>query len=101
MDPSQVIVRPIVSEKSYVLAEIDQYTFRVHDEAHKTADPPGGRGRSFDVDGARACVRSRQEPSPSAAASTRAAPARGRRPIVQLAPGDTIPHLPGPGGGID
>ena len=36
MDPSQVIIRPVVSEKSYVLATADKYTFRVHSDAHKT-----------------------------------------------------------------
>ncbi len=36
MDPSQVIIRPVVSEKSYVLASADKYTFRVHPDAHKT-----------------------------------------------------------------
>ena len=36
MDPSQVIIRPVVSEKSYVLATAEKYTFRVHDKAHKT-----------------------------------------------------------------
>ena len=36
MDASQVIIRPVVSEKSFVLAEIGKYTFRVHPDAHKT-----------------------------------------------------------------
>ena len=36
MDASQVIIRPVVSEKSYVLAGFDKYTFRVHPDAHKT-----------------------------------------------------------------
>ena len=36
MDASQVIIRPVVSEKSYVLAAADKYTFRVHPRAHKT-----------------------------------------------------------------
>ncbi|MGH2910611.1 MAG: 50S ribosomal protein L23 [Solirubrobacteraceae bacterium] len=36
MDASQVIIRPVVSEKSFVLAEAGKYTFRVHDKAHKT-----------------------------------------------------------------
>jgi large subunit ribosomal protein L23 len=36
MHPSQVIIRPVVSEKSYVLAANDKYTFRVHPDAHKT-----------------------------------------------------------------
>jgi large subunit ribosomal protein L23 len=36
MDATQVIIRPVVSEKSYVLAAVDKYTFRVHPSAHKT-----------------------------------------------------------------
>lgn len=36
MDVTQVIIKPIVSEKSFVLAEAGRYTFRVHPEAHKT-----------------------------------------------------------------
>ncbi|HVL96112.1 MAG TPA: 50S ribosomal protein L23 [Solirubrobacteraceae bacterium] len=36
MDPTQIIIRPIVSEKTYVLATAGKYTFRVHDDAHKT-----------------------------------------------------------------
>jgi large subunit ribosomal protein L23 len=36
MDHSQVIIRPVVSEKSYVLAAAGKYTFRVHADAHKT-----------------------------------------------------------------
>ncbi|HTR72230.1 MAG TPA: 50S ribosomal protein L23, partial [Solirubrobacteraceae bacterium] len=36
MDASQVVIRPVVSEKSYVLSAADKYTFRVHPNAHKT-----------------------------------------------------------------
>jgi large subunit ribosomal protein L23 len=36
MDHSQVIIRPVVSEKSYVLSDAGKYTFRVHPLAHKT-----------------------------------------------------------------
>lgn len=36
MDSSQVIIRPVVSEKSYVLSAANRYTFRVHPDAHKT-----------------------------------------------------------------
>ena len=31
-----MIIRPVVSEKSYVLAAAGRYTFRVHPDAHKT-----------------------------------------------------------------
>ena len=36
MNPREVIIRPIVSEKSYALLAANKYTFRVHDAAHKT-----------------------------------------------------------------
>ncbi len=36
MDATQVIIRPVVSEKTYVLATAGKYTFRVHADAHKT-----------------------------------------------------------------
>lgn len=36
MDASQIIIRPVMSEKSYILATNDRYTFRVHPDAHKT-----------------------------------------------------------------
>jgi large subunit ribosomal protein L23 len=35
MDARHVIVRPVVSEKSYALMAEGKYTFRVHDRAHK------------------------------------------------------------------
>ena len=36
MDSRQVLIKPIVSEKSYALLAANKYTFRVHDDAHKT-----------------------------------------------------------------
>ena len=36
MEHSQVIIRPVVSEKSYVLSAAGKYTFRVHPDAHRT-----------------------------------------------------------------
>ena len=36
MDHTQVLIRPVVSEKSYVLSAANRYTFRVHPDAHKT-----------------------------------------------------------------
>jgi len=35
-DPRDIIVRPIVSEKSYGLIDQGKYTFEVHPEANKT-----------------------------------------------------------------
>jgi large subunit ribosomal protein L23 len=36
MDARQVILEPVVSEKSYALMADGKYTFRVDDRAHKT-----------------------------------------------------------------
>ena len=36
LDPTQVLLAPVVSEKSYALIEERKYCFRVHDDAHKT-----------------------------------------------------------------
>jgi large subunit ribosomal protein L23 len=35
MDPHSIVIKPIVTEKSYVLASAGKYTFRVVPDAHK------------------------------------------------------------------
>jgi large subunit ribosomal protein L23 len=36
MDARTIIIRPVISEKSYALIADGKYTFRVHERAHKT-----------------------------------------------------------------
>jgi large subunit ribosomal protein L23 len=36
LHPSEVLIRPVVSEKSYEQITQNQYTFQVHKDAHKT-----------------------------------------------------------------
>jgi large subunit ribosomal protein L23 len=36
MNARSVIIRPVISEKSYALLAANKYTFRVHDSANKT-----------------------------------------------------------------
>ncbi len=36
MHARQVVIAPVVSEKSYSLIEDNKYSFRVHERAHKT-----------------------------------------------------------------
>lgn len=36
MNPRSVIIKPVISEKSYALLAANKYTFRVHDKATKT-----------------------------------------------------------------
>ena len=43
-DARQIIIRPIVSEKSYALIEQNRYTFEVDKERDEARDRHGGRG---------------------------------------------------------
>ena len=36
LHPAQILIRPVVSEKSYHQITENRYTFRVHPDAHKT-----------------------------------------------------------------
>ena len=36
MNASEIVVKPVISEKSYALLAANKYTFRVHPDAHKT-----------------------------------------------------------------
>jgi large subunit ribosomal protein L23 len=36
LHPSQVLIKPVVSEKSYEQIAQNKYTFRIHADAHKT-----------------------------------------------------------------
>jgi large subunit ribosomal protein L23 len=36
LHPSEVLIRPVISEKSYEGIATNQYTFRIHKDAHKT-----------------------------------------------------------------
>ena len=89
MEPSQVIIRPVVSEKSYVLAEVGKYTFRVHDRAHKTQIRQAVE-QLFDVKvvGVRtASVKSK----PKRRGYTSGRSRQWKKAIVQVQAGQTIP----------
>jgi large subunit ribosomal protein L23 len=93
MDPTQVIIRPVVSEKSYVLSAADRYTFRVHPDAHKTQIRQAVEAL-FDVHvvGVRTIsVRSKPKRRGVTTGRTR----QWKKAIVQLAPGESIPVFQG------
>jgi large subunit ribosomal protein L23 len=88
MDARQVLIAPVVSEKSYALIEQNKYSFRIHEKAHKTQVRQAVE-ELFDVSvqGVN-IVKVQSKPK-------RRGLSRGRRPgwkkaIVQLAPGDKI-----------
>jgi large subunit ribosomal protein L23 len=94
MDPSQVIMHPVISEKSFVLAEVGKYTFRVHDRAHKTQIRqaveqlfPGVKV----VDVRTATVRAKPKRRGQTSGRTR----QWKKAIVEVRAGDTIPIFGG------
>ena len=93
MDHSQVLIRPVVSEKSYVLASADKYTFRVHPDAHKTQIRQAVESL-FDVKVVEVrtiSVKSKPKRRGQTAGRTRA----WKKAIVQVRPGDSIPIFQG------
>jgi large subunit ribosomal protein L23 len=97
MDPSQVIIRPVVSEKTFVLAEAGKYTFRVHARAHKTQIRQAIE-QLFDVNVVEirtASVKSK----PKRRGHTSGRSRQWKKAIVQVRSGQTIPIFRGLEGG--
>lgn len=93
MDASQVIIRPVVSEKSYTLASVDKYTFRVHPGAHKTQIRQAVE-QLFDVhvvDVRTLSVKSKPKRRGYTSGRTRA----WKKAVVQVREGETIPIFQG------
>ena len=88
MDPRTVIIRPVVSEKSYALIGEGKYTFRVNDRAHKTQIRHAVE-EIFDVGVAEVRV-SRVRPKPKRRGLSQGRTRGWKKAIVQLAPGERI-----------
>ncbi len=95
MEHSQVLIRPVVSEKSYVLSAAGKYTLRVHPDAHKTEIRQAVEAL-FDVH-----VVAVRTSSVKSKPKTRRGIARGRathtwkKAVVTLRAGETIPVFQG------
>ncbi|HEX2396667.1 MAG TPA: 50S ribosomal protein L23 [Solirubrobacteraceae bacterium] len=93
MEPAQVIIRPLVSEKTYVLASTGKYTFRVHPNAHKTQIRQAIESL-FGVtvtDVRTMSVKSKPKRRGYTAGRTR----QWKKAIVQVSPGQEIPIFQG------
>ena len=88
MNARQVIIRPVISEKSYALLAANKYTFRVHERANKTQvrqaveDIFGVR-----VDGVRTAW---VKPKPKRRGLSSGSRRRWKKAVVTLHPDDTI-----------
>ena len=96
MNARSVLIRPVVSEKSYALLAANKYTFRIHPEANKTQvrqaveDTFGVRV----VDVRTVNVRSKPKRRGFSAGRTR----EWKKAIVQLHEDDSIELFEGTGG---
>ncbi|HEX4564376.1 MAG TPA: 50S ribosomal protein L23 [Solirubrobacteraceae bacterium] len=89
MEHSSVLIRPVISEKSYQLVAADRYTFRVHRDAHKTQIRQAVEAL-FDVH----VVAVRTMPvksKPKHRGVTRGRTRRWKKAMVQVRPGESIP----------
>ena len=94
LHPNEVLLAPIVSEKSYSLIGDRKYTFHVHKDAHKTQIRQAVE-ELFDVH-----VDGRQRLQGAAEAEAPRLRSKGHRPgwkkaIVQVREGETIPIFEG------
>jgi large subunit ribosomal protein L23 len=93
MEHSHVIIRPVVSEKTYVLSSANRYTFRVHREAHKTQIRQAVEAL-FDVhvvDVRTMSVKSK----PKRRGNTKGRTREWKKAIVQIRAGESIPIYQG------
>jgi len=93
MEHTQVIIRPVVSEKSYVLSAANRYVFRVHPDAHKTHIRQAVEAL-FDVHVVEVRTMSVKS-KPKRRGITRGQTRAWKKAIVQLREGESIPIFHG------
>jgi large subunit ribosomal protein L23 len=88
LDPRQVLIAPVVSEKSYSLITENKYSFRVHEKAHKTQIRQAVE-QLFDVkvEGVNVV---KVQPKPKRRGMHRGTKPGWKKAIVQLREGDKI-----------
>jgi large subunit ribosomal protein L23 len=93
MDASQILLAPIVSEKSYAGTSVGKYTFRVHEDAHRTQVRQAVE-QLFDVKVARVNI-VKVQPKPKRRGQIRGTKQGWKKAIVKLKPGNTIEFFEG------
>jgi large subunit ribosomal protein L23 len=93
LHPNEILIAPVVSEKSYSLINDNKYTFKVHKDAHKTQIRQAVE-ELFEVT-VEAVNVSKIPSKPKRRGTT-----KGRRPgwkkaVVELREGDSIPIFQG------
>jgi large subunit ribosomal protein L23 len=88
LHPAEVLISPVVSEKSYGQIVQNRYTFRVHPEAHKTQIRQAVE-QLFEVKVLNVNI-VKVQPKPKRRGLTRGTKKGWKKAIVQLKPGDSI-----------
>jgi large subunit ribosomal protein L23 len=93
MDASQILLAPIVSEKSYAGTSVGKYTFRVHDDAHRTQVRQAVE-QLFDVQVEKVNIL-KVQPKPKRRGAIKGTKQGWKKAVVQLKPGHTIEFFEG------
>ena len=88
LHPSEVLIRPVISEKSYEGIAANQYTFQVHKNAHKTQVRQAVE-ELFDVKVERVNIL-KVQPKPKRRGLQKGIRPGWKKAIVQLREGETI-----------
>jgi large subunit ribosomal protein L23 len=93
LHPNEILIAPVVSEKSYRLITDRKYTFRVHEDAHKTQIRQAVE-QLFEVHVTAVNV-SKVQSKPKRRGLTRGRRSGWKKAIVQVREGETIPIFEG------
>ena len=88
LHPAEVLISPVVSEKSYGQIVQNRYTFRVHSDAHKTQVRQAVE-QLFDVKVVNVNI-VKVQPKPKRRGLTKGERQGWKKAVVQLRPGETI-----------
>jgi large subunit ribosomal protein L23 len=93
MDASQILLAPIVSEKSYAGTADGKYTFRVHKDAHRTQVRQAVEAL-FEVNVVKVNIL-KVQPKPKRRGLIKGTKPGWKKAVVQLRPGQTIEFFEG------
>jgi large subunit ribosomal protein L23 len=93
MDASQIVLAPIVSEKSYSGTAVGKYTFRVHGDAHKTQIRQAVE-KLFEVEVSSVNI-IKVQPKPKRRGTIKGTKQGWKKAVVQLKPGHSIEFFEG------
>ena len=93
LHPNQILLAPVVTEKSYELIDQRKYSFRIHPDAHKTQVRQAVE-ELFDVHVESVNIL-KVQPKPKRRGTIKGTKQGWKKAIVQLRPGHTIEFFEG------